>query len=737
MSQQRNIVFAMILALLCPVLACVEVDSLPTRPNEANVSLTSQVTDWRDEVIYQVITDRFYDGDINNNFNVDTRTLGRYHGGDWQGLIDKLDYLQALGVSTLWISPVVKNVEEDAGFSSYHGYWTQDFLKHNPHFGNLADLRRLSDALHKRGMKLILDIVTNHVGQVFYYDINMNGTAQEWLSGSGAQMPGNARELFHCVRDASGKMLRVNDKGEIVTDASGKPLLCGVSDLSRVTEYDPDWQPQGIEAFTSLGIAGLAPAIFFEMPAINRVAPGPQNLDLNGDGQISTSVERLGFANPDWYHKKGRVYDWDKQYDASGNLMTPPYQHRMTMPDRSMGPYIDGKARDYYQNDQTLLADFPGGLKDVATEREDVRQAMIQVFSYWIDVTDCDGFRIDTLKHVEYSFWETFAPAIRQHAARRGKKNFFMFGETFDGNDNLLAAYTQKDMVDSVFLFSQKYAIDNVFKCAPGNSAPYCKGQSFGTSNLYGWATGSGRDNRVEKFSNTPQPNGATDAAGQGVAPRHLLVNFLDNHDVGRYLFDRQDPKGVKSLMNALSFLFTTTGIPCLYYGTEQGFFGGNDPANRENMSTLSASVYTQQSLDYFKTKAWDEANPLFLHIKNLIKMRTAVPALRRGSYRVEWHSDNTDAQADAGIFAFGRSYEGKSVLVVVNTHELSTKETRGTQGDGMLPVSQYFGQSAVLVDLLDPSYKVNVTGGKVIVSVPSMKTRIMSPQADLAGYGL
>ena len=63
-----------------------------------------------------------------------------------------------------------KNVESDAGFSSYHGYWTQDFARPNPHFGNVLELREMVDAAHDRGMKVILDVVTNHVGPLFYYD---------------------------------------------------------------------------------------------------------------------------------------------------------------------------------------------------------------------------------------------------------------------------------------------------------------------------------------------------------------------------------------------------------------------------------------------------------------------------------------------------------------------------------------------------------------------------------------
>jgi alpha-amylase len=68
-------------------------------------------------------------------------------------VIDKLDYLEELGVTALWISPVVKNVEDDAGFASYHGYWTQDFLRPNAHFGDLTKLRELVDKAHERDIK--------------------------------------------------------------------------------------------------------------------------------------------------------------------------------------------------------------------------------------------------------------------------------------------------------------------------------------------------------------------------------------------------------------------------------------------------------------------------------------------------------------------------------------------------------------------------------------------------------
>ena len=98
----------LILSLLLLIPSCINVE---TEMEHANL-----VEDWRDEIIYQIFVDRFEDGDVNNNYNVDYRDSAAYHGGDWLGIINRLDYIEALGVTALWISPVVRNVEADAGF---------------------------------------------------------------------------------------------------------------------------------------------------------------------------------------------------------------------------------------------------------------------------------------------------------------------------------------------------------------------------------------------------------------------------------------------------------------------------------------------------------------------------------------------------------------------------------------------------------------------------------------------
>ncbi len=115
--------------------------------------------------IYFVMVDRFANGDPSNDGEVDLKDPAAFHGGDLAGVISKLDELKALGVETLWLSPVFKmRTEKFYGYGAFHGYWVEDLHQIEPRFGDEALLRKLSDELHRRGMKLVLDLVLNHVG---------------------------------------------------------------------------------------------------------------------------------------------------------------------------------------------------------------------------------------------------------------------------------------------------------------------------------------------------------------------------------------------------------------------------------------------------------------------------------------------------------------------------------------------------------------------------------------------
>src|ERR1700723_513485 len=131
-------------------------------------------------VMYLVMTDRFADGDPSNDPNPSERDQPRgWHGGDFRGIQQHLDYLQQLGVPTLWTTPVYDN---DGGRQAYHGYSATDLYRTDPHFGSLADLRSLSDGLHQRSMKLVLDTVPNHLGAAHPWAIDP--PTPDWFHGT-------------------------------------------------------------------------------------------------------------------------------------------------------------------------------------------------------------------------------------------------------------------------------------------------------------------------------------------------------------------------------------------------------------------------------------------------------------------------------------------------------------------------------------------------------------------------
>lgn len=135
--------------------------------NTHNAVPCRKCKEWGREVIYFVLTDRFNDGNLNNNFDMDKGNLSQYHGGDFRGVIDKLPYLKELGVTSIWISPVVKNQIKHTDYNGkesygYHGYWPVDFYDVASHQGTLDELKELVNKAHDKGIKVILDVVLNH-----------------------------------------------------------------------------------------------------------------------------------------------------------------------------------------------------------------------------------------------------------------------------------------------------------------------------------------------------------------------------------------------------------------------------------------------------------------------------------------------------------------------------------------------------------------------------------------------
>jgi alpha-amylase len=139
------------------------------------------VSDWRDRVVYQIVTDRFENGDPSNDaldgVGPVPGDLSRWQGGDFRGITDRLDYLARLGVSAIWISPIVRAVPRMEVGDGYHGYWAADFTELEPRFGTLEELRTLVQRAHALDIAVIVDVVPNHSGRVFAYDLDRDGEA--------------------------------------------------------------------------------------------------------------------------------------------------------------------------------------------------------------------------------------------------------------------------------------------------------------------------------------------------------------------------------------------------------------------------------------------------------------------------------------------------------------------------------------------------------------------------------
>ncbi|MCA9630767.1 MAG: hypothetical protein KC766_24025 [Myxococcales bacterium] len=483
--------------------------------------------DWRDAIVYQLLVDRFDDGDPGNDVQGDVGTepgdLARFQGGDWLGVRQRLPYLEELGINTLWISPVVRNVDRTETQDGYHGYWALDFDAPNPRFGSLEDLEHLVRDAHARGMRVIIDVVTNHTGRVFNYDLNRDGevTPDEVEPAYSSEAPIDAPLIW-------------------------RSCLGGADDCETLT---PHWTRNG----------------------------------------RSTALSVSDFRR------------------------------------RGAGGFGD---------DSQLYGDFPTGLRDLDTAQDGVVEALVETYLEWVRKTDVDGFRVDAVPHVEQPFWAKFGARLREGLDAEGKHGFLLLGEVFNRDPAVLASYTDRDELDTVFDFAFKF--DLVDRVLLGGAAPSLARQILEGNRSY--------------FPVEPQPQGA------GLDPWALRLVFADNHDVWRVRGQIDDPFATDLVMTAV---FGADGIPAVYYGTEQDFKGRGGHESREVMWTTG-----------FPTDG-----TTFRVVQALCALRKREPALRYGSLRVLYASDHggMDSERDAGILVWQREYAGRRLLVALNGHALQS----------------------------------------------------------------
>ncbi|CAN5626201.1 alpha-amylase family glycosyl hydrolase [soil metagenome] len=544
--------------------------------------------DWRDQVIYQLLIDRFDDGGDHPPYHPGEAKRGRdpkdscsFQGGKIKGITRRLDYIRGLGASAVWISPPFKNRQEDAG--ACHGYAIQDFLQVDPRFGTIEDLQDLTREAHARGMYVILDIVINHSGD-------------NWGYIDDKPMP------FH----ETGK----HDFG-----------FWRTRDGQRVSMEDA---------------------------ATGKLGPD--------DG-----VWPIELQNPDVYKRRGYIRDF-----------TAAAQEEK----------VEG---DFFS------------LKDLDLRNPLTLDTLIRIYKYWIALADIDGFRIDTVGHTEPGPTSNFINAIHEYARSIGKDNFIIYAEIVEGDEQLKKyvghntpadAHEEYPAFDAVLDFPLHFVLEEVIKEFQAPSVLRDRSESF--RNFY-------RD--------------------FGAAGRYF-VTFVDNHDqitrrYRRFMNGCDDPR---QAILAIGYLLTSMGIPCIYYGTEQGFDGGGDTDAyvREAMFGGKWGAFDTTGVHFFNPN-----HPIYQGIAKIAKVREAEPALRYGRTYFREISGNGE---DFGhpidshcTMAYARVLDTTSIIVAMNL-------TAAERDDRIIVDANVNHPGALMVDLLEPAKTYTVqqsSGGKSFVHVP------------------
>jgi glycosidase len=138
-------------------------------------ALERETREWQDEAIYSIMVDRFFNANTKNDMDVNTLDPLAYYGGDFQGVIDKLDYLNDMGFTAIRLTSIFDNTS-----GGYHGYWVNDFYKPDEHFGSIKTFKKLVKEAHKRDMKVIIDFTANNVSKEHPWVRDPN--KQDWFN---------------------------------------------------------------------------------------------------------------------------------------------------------------------------------------------------------------------------------------------------------------------------------------------------------------------------------------------------------------------------------------------------------------------------------------------------------------------------------------------------------------------------------------------------------------------------
>ncbi|WP_328860346.1 pullulanase-type alpha-1,6-glucosidase [Streptomyces sp. NBC_00306] len=349
-----------------------------------------------------------------------------------------------------------------------------------------------------------------------------------------------------------------------------------------------------------------------------------------------------------------------------------------------------------FAGESSEYGDF-SGLDDLWTERPEVVTGMERIYQKWVRDFDIDGFRIDTVKHVDMDFWTRWATALDAYAAKQGRDDFFMFGEVFSADTAVTSPYVTRGRLDAT--------LDFPFQDAARAYA----------------SQGAPADRLAKVFADDYRYT--TDKANA-----YEQVTFLGNHDMGRIgTFLKQDNPtaddaellGRARLSNELMFL--SRGNPVIYYGDEQGFTGagGDKDARQTLFASRTPDYLDDDQLGTDRTHAsdaYDSGHPLYRSIAALSRLTTAHPALRDGVQQQRY--------AEGSVYAFSRTDTRRKTeyLVAVN-NGTAPKTVEVTTGSADTAFRGIYGSTATTRS--DAARKVTVT----VPALSSVVLRAGAPQ--------
>jgi len=574
--------------------------------------------DWRDEVLYFLLADRFSDGredtrELLDKNNLEAARPGlpngepwrwdrwaksgqqRWQGGTIKGVQSKLGYLKQLGITTIWLSPVFK---QRGHLDTYHGYGIQDFLDVDPRFGSRRDLVDMVAAAHAEGLRVILDVVFNHSGANWLYRPDTPGGIYEAVYKPDGRYP------FGTWRDG---------RGQLVPDIAA----------------DED---------------GVWPRELQHQDCYTRA----------GTGDMS----------------KGSIDD----------------------------PNAEHKRSDFCD------------LRDFDLDRPCVLSDLARCYKYWMALTDCDGFRIDTLKHVTEEQARNFCGAVKEFAANIGKQNFFLVGEISGGD------YAQDYYLDALNR-NLTAALDI------GEMCPILNGVAKGLRSAKDYFDGF-------------DPGDAGMGSHRNLGERH--VSILDDHDhiYGDKIRFSSEASCDHQVAAGVALQLFTLGIPCIYYGTEQAFSGPEASERKWLPGWKSSDQYLREAMfgpehprasgtaglhepdmelpgfGPFGTAGrhcFDENHPVYKRIAAAAALRSKYPALRCGRQYlrcISFLNKSFDFYGPGEIVAWSRILDDEELLCVLNANGT---EQRGA--DVMVDTELNSDDSGTMTVVLNSAQVVDTHG--------------------------